>query len=467
MPRLVTHRVGIAIGASGMWAIGTGGRALSFGRPDGGELRMRDLEPLGASGEWPDLADALGELRDALGGETGDIAISLLPALVRLRRLDLPPLTDDESRRVIERNAGRYFTGVREPQAIGVVRLVHQMRRTGSVVAAAAPARVVGAVMEAARRAGWSVASIGPAHAAWVAGARAQWTQLGRDSAQLAVLHADATELIRIERGAIAGVRQFSATSAGLDQLVDAVADRADGEDPLPLLTIGPDDRRDRLMTPLRDRGIALGERAARWRAMSESPEAMAAAFAGDAHGFDLLPQAALVVRDTALRRRAALLAAAAVVLTLVGAGAQLWDARRELAALQTQRDLISESVNEVVQARAVIDGIQRRLTALTPLESHATRWSAVLAEVAGHLPRDAYLVNVRGAADTLTVEGLAGRAASTFAALERAPTIRSVTPAGAIRRDVTDEGVPLERFSITARVGARDSTPAGPRPRR
>jgi hypothetical protein len=464
MPR----RGGIAIAPDRMWAVGGGGRILSFGRADGGEVRVRELEPLGAGAEWGDLADAMRELRDALGGDVGGIAVSLLPPLVRMRRLELPPLTDEETRHVIERNAGRYFTDVREPQTVGVMRLSHRLRRSNVVVAGAASARLVSAIRGAAAAAGWRVASIVPAHAAWVAGARAQWSQLGRDSAQLAVLREDATELVRIERGAIAAVRQFGATSARLEQLVDAVADRGDDGGPLPLLTIGPDQRRDALAAPLRDRGIALGERAARWRAMSESPEAMAAAFAGDAAGFDLLPTVAHAVRDHRVRRMATWLTAAALFLFLIGEAAALWDAKRELAALEAQRATIRPAVSEVMEARGVIDAIQRRVAALGPIESGATHWSAVLAEVAGHLPRDAYLVNLRGAGDTLAVEGLAGRAAGAFSALERAPTIRAVQATDDIRRDVTPDGAAVERFAISARLTGPDSMRPAPRkPRR
>ena len=468
LPRLPSRRIGIAIGPTGMWAVGTGGRTPSFGRADGGELRIRELEPLGTGTEWPDLADALRELRDAIGDDPGAIAVSLLPPLVRVRRLELPPLTDEETRRVVERGAGRYFTDVREPQTVGVVRLMHQMRRTGVVVAGAAPARLIAAILGAAHAAGWRVGGIVPAHAAWVAGARAQWSQLGRESAQLAVLREDTTELVRIERGSIAAIRQFGAGSARIDQLIDAIADPRDGTGALPLLTIGPEERRDALVGPLRDRGIALGERAARWRAMSESPEAMAAAFAGDARDFDLLPQAAHALRDHRTRRAAAWLTAAAVALALVGAAAQLWDAKRELAAIEAKRAEIRPAVSKVAEARGMIDAIQRRVAALAPVESNATHWSAVLAELAGHLPNDSYLVDVRGASDSLMVEGVAARAAGTFAALKRAPTIRSVQPAGAIRRDVTAEGAPVERFSIAARRAGSDSFPAAtkrPRP--
>ena len=467
LPRLTANRIGIAIGATRMWAVGSGGRVLAFGRSDGGELRVRDLEPLGAATEWPDLADALRELHDAVGGGTAPIAISLLPALVRMRRLELPPLTDEETRRVIERNAARYFTGVREAQTVSISRLMHQLRRTSIVVAAAAPTRVVAAILGAAQAAGWSVGAIVPAHAAWVVGARAQWPELRSESAQLAILREDATELVRIERGAIAAIRQFGPANARLDQLIDTIADPGDGMGPLPLLTIGPDLRRDGLVAPLRDRGIALGERAARWRAMSESPEAMAAAFAGQTTEFDLLPQEAHAARNERNRRIAIALSVAAAVLLLIGAAAQLWDAQRELAAIEAQRAGIRDAVGKVAEARGMIDAIQRRVSALAPIESEATRWSAVLAEVAGYLPRDAYLVNVRGAGDTLTVEGVAGVAATTVVALERAPTIRGVRPSGEIRRDLTADGVPVQRFTLTARLGGRDSTATSVRPRR
>ena len=464
LPRLRTHRVGVAIGIDRMWAVGSGSRTLSFGRPDGGELRVRELDPLGTATEWPDLAEALRELREATGTEAMTIAVALLPPLVRVRRLELPPLTDEETRRVLERSTARYFTGVREPQSVGVSRLMHQMRRTGIVIAAAAPVRVIRAIVDAARVAGWTVDSMVPAHAAWVAGARAQWSELGRESAQLAILGDEATELVRIERGAIVGARHFGSSQAGIDQLVEAVADPGEDGSPLPLLTIGPESRREILLDPLRARGIQLGERAARWRAMSESPEAMAAAFADDARDLDLLPASAHAVRDNRVRRTTIRLAIAAVLLLFVGAAARLWDAHRELAALKARRAEISGAVNEVTAARAMIEAIERRVAALAPLESGATRWSAVLTEVAGHLPRDAYLVNVRGASDTLLVEGLAGRAASTFAALERAPTIHTVQPAGAIRRDVTADGVPVERFSIAARLVRPDSMPPAAR---
>jgi hypothetical protein len=464
LSRVLSRRIGIAIGPGSLWAVGASGRTLTFRRPEGGELRMRPLEPLGDSATWPDLAEALRALRDEVAPDGGSLAIALLPPLVRLRRVDLPPLTDSETRTVIERSAAKYFTGVREPQAVAASRVVHRLRRSGTVIAAATPARLVSAVLHAARAAGWTVSSIVPAHAAWVAGARAQWGELGREAAQLGVLAEGSTELLRLEHGQIAAVRQFAA--ARVDQLVEAVVETGGGGAPLPLLTIGPEERRQQLVAPLAERGVQLGERVERWRAMSESPEAMAAAFAADAATLDLIPAQAHAARDALGRRRAVTLAVAAALFLIIGAAARLWDARRELAVVQARREEIRGAVSGATEARGSIELLQRRLAALEPIESRATRWSAVLAEVASYLPRDAYLVSVRGGADTLTVEGLASSAAGVFERLERAPGILSVQPAGSIRRDVTDAGVALERFTLAARLTG-DTAAVAPKGRR
>ena len=462
---MLPRRIGVAIGVDGLWASVAPANPLASHRSGSAEIRERALEPLGSAGSWPDLEDALRNLREDVAPEGGSLAVALLPPLVRIRRLDLPPLTDTETRRVIERGATKYFTGVREPQVAGIARVVHRLRRSGTVIAAAAPARTIAAVLDAARAAGWSVAAIRPAHAAWIAGARAQWAEVGRESAQLVILREETAELLRLEHGAIAGVRQFGGISARLDQLVDAVIEASDGVGPLPLLTIGPEERRQMLVAPLGDRGIQLGDRAARWRAVSESPEAMAAAFAHEAKDLDLLPPQAHAARDATARRRAFQLAGLAAGFLVLGAVAQLWDVRRELASVQARRAEIRAAVNGASEARATIESLRRRLTTLAPLEADATRWSAVLAEVATYLPRDAYLVDVRATADSMVLEGIASRAAGVFDRLARAPGISGVRPAGSIRRDVTETGAPIERFSLSARVG-RDSADASREPR-
>ena len=462
---MLPRRIGVAIAPDRMWASLAPVSSLLPRRSGGGEIRETPLEPLGSAAGWPDLEDALRNLREDAAAEGGSLAIALLPPLVRVRRFDLPPLTDAETRGVIERGASKYFTGVREPQVAGISRVVHRLRRSGTVVAAAAPARTISAVLAAARAAGWTVTAVRPAHAAWIAGAKVQWPELARETAQLAILRQDTTELLRLEHGSIAAVRQFANIATRVEQMVDAVIESADGVAPLPLLTIGPEELRRLLVEPLADRGIQLGDRAAKWRAASESPEAMAAAFAHDARELDLLPPEAHAQRSASARRRALQLTGVAAAFLVVGAAARLWDVRRELASVQARRAEIREAVNGATEARGTIESLRRRLTALEPMEADATRWSAVLAGVAAHLPRDAYLVDVRASADSVVLDGIASRAAGVFDRLTRAPGITAVRPAGSIRRDVTEAGVPVERFSLSARVG-RDSASASREPR-
>src|SRR4051812_39551731 len=78
------------------------------------------LEPPEADGSsWSSLASALGELANAIGTTKGSLAIALLPPLTEVRRLELPPLNDDDLHQALSRHAGRYFVQARTPQVVG------------------------------------------------------------------------------------------------------------------------------------------------------------------------------------------------------------------------------------------------------------------------------------------------------------------------------------------------------------
>src|SRR5262249_14404926 len=65
------------------------------------EFRV-SLEPPGDNGGgWPSLTTALGELARAIGVSEGTLSISLLPPLTEVRRVDLPPLSEDEAERLL------------------------------------------------------------------------------------------------------------------------------------------------------------------------------------------------------------------------------------------------------------------------------------------------------------------------------------------------------------------------------
>jgi Tfp pilus assembly protein PilN len=402
----------------------------------------------------------LDELRLEHGGRGGAIAISLLPPLVQVRRIGLPPIGDDEARQVLERGAVRHFLGIREAQAVSATRILRGWRRTGAVIAAATPSRVVTAIVAAAEEAGWRVATIAPAHAAWVVAAQADAPRAVSASAQLVVLRDEGTDLIRIDSGAISAVRYFAQAGTWIEQLADAIVDGGESDGPVPTLAAGGGERRSQLVAALRARGIVVAGGESGPDPIGESPEATAAAFAFAARRFDLLPPQVHVARQRAARGATMVVTGVAAAALIVAAWAQLWGLRREVAAVQEQRTRIKSGIGQVIEARRVIEDIERRLGALAPYEAEATRWSAVLATVATRLPRDAYLTSLAGTGDTVIVEGSALQAAGVFRALQRAPGIDSVG-ASEIRRDVSETGASTERFTMAAVLSRPDSTPA------
>src|SRR5215510_4798488 len=91
--------IGISLGTDRLVAMLPGGRRID-------------------STEVTDLRQAFAELKKVAGLARARVTIALLPPLIDLRRVKLPPLRQEERRRVLARESGRYFVGVREPQVI-------------------------------------------------------------------------------------------------------------------------------------------------------------------------------------------------------------------------------------------------------------------------------------------------------------------------------------------------------------
>src|SRR5204863_6679862 len=83
-------------------------------------------------------------------------------------------------------------------------------RRTDSDwLAAAAPARLVAAIHEAASACGCTVTAIVPAEAAWAATAVRLWPVLRRGRAHVLVCHGDRTDLLELADEQLTGVQRF------------------------------------------------------------------------------------------------------------------------------------------------------------------------------------------------------------------------------------------------------------------
>src|SRR5204863_74448 len=88
-----------------------------------------------------DLPRAFGELKTTTALSRASVTVALVPPLVELRRLSLPRLRDEERRRVLTRDAARYFVGAQEPQVIGT----EVLPAAGAPVLAAAASLVLAA----------------------------------------------------------------------------------------------------------------------------------------------------------------------------------------------------------------------------------------------------------------------------------------------------------------------------------
>ena len=193
------------------------------------------LEPPDSNGGgWPSLAKALRDLADELGTSGGRLVVALMPPLTEVRRLQLPPLKREQVLQVLSRNAGRYFVTAREPQVVGTS-FARRPSRSGPspVLGAAASARLVNAIIAAAREAGWTVEGVVPAEVGWSSAATSIWPSFSKGSAHVLVHHADRTDLLTLDGGELASVRRFRAGAIDTDLITGALAaSRSNGTAP-------------------------------------------------------------------------------------------------------------------------------------------------------------------------------------------------------------------------------------------
>ncbi|MDR1989674.1 MAG: hypothetical protein LBQ09_05525, partial [Acidobacteriaceae bacterium] len=105
-------RTGVAISATELVAVDA--------RLRGGVWRAPLDPPPSDMAHWPSLATALSDLSRMLGDAGGTVDSALMPPLAEVRRLTLPPMREDDMRRLLSRNASKYFVGARSAQIVGV-----------------------------------------------------------------------------------------------------------------------------------------------------------------------------------------------------------------------------------------------------------------------------------------------------------------------------------------------------------
>ncbi len=414
-------RVGVSVGVGRVTAALSTGSGADRGEPSW----VHALEsPPGTPGWGDELTHALAVMCSAMSAPRCGLHVVLLPPLVEVKRVELPRMRDGELRRVLARDAERYFLHAREPQVVGIQRIGRSRRSPAPVLATAAAASVVERVFEAAGRNGCTVLSLTPAHFAW---ALARGTRGKRTSGSelVEVWSENGAEVLVLERGHLTLVRRLRQVEP----------------------TASPAELLDHVGTVHR----------------VIEPEAVAARLAARADGPEMLPEREYRRREAASARRVGRLLGCAAACLLLAAGVELWGRQRALEALVARRAALQSSVERVMTVREALGGLERRVAALDAAESRGSRWSTVLATVAERLPDDAHLFELRGAGDSLALAGQGGRAAAVFEALQQGDGVIGVRATAPIRQEARDSGPPVERFTLAARLGAGGPPGAGP----
>jgi hypothetical protein len=420
---------------------------------------------------WPDLAEALGELRDALeevlgkaGGTAradrfaGTLHIALLPPLAHLRLVELPGLRVEEARQVVRRDPSRYFP-LPVSSALEIDLDGEGWRQHSPFTVLAVPRGLADGMLAAAGSAGWQVAEIVSAHAAWAAAAASLLPRARGGAQALVVCLDDRLDVLRVRDGRVVALRRLPGGAPETPALaLSALESFGDGDVRAAgaIALIGHSPAAAEFRVSLRERGVDFAVAPAAGSLHGAPPAATAARFAARAAGPALLPEAERVVlRRRRTRRTIARFATAAALIVLAGV-VGLWGVSRERSYIAGQRARLRTPVARALQTRDSLARLTERLATLHSAGATAPRWSALIASLSAELPDDAFLLSLRAGADTVRLEGSATRAAAVFDALVRVPGIRAVRPEEAIRQDVTARGATTERFVLSARLGGK-----------
>ena len=419
-------------------------------RGDAARAWRAAIEPLNGDGAWPSLASALSELARALGVSHGILSVSLMPPLTEVRRLDLPPLRDEELQRLLTRNAARYFVNARGPQVVGVSWIGRPKRgRPTPVIAAAASARLVAAIHAAAEQGGWSIDCVAPAEAAWSAAVRSLWPSLARDEAHVIIAQDDRTDVLQLGGGHLAGVRRFRGGAADAGAIADALGPSAR------VGIAGTPPARRALAASLEHLGVRTLAPAGDAAVVADRGDSLAAQFAGESGGAVFRTADTMADGNARATRLAWTLAGVAAALLVLSAGLELWGVKHQLRKVREERAALRGQIAATLVGRSTLDATYRKVAALNAIERTSPRWSSIIASLSEAVPQDAYLTAIRTRQDSLVVDGLGEHAARVFDALTTTPGLVDVRSAAPVRREAQEDGPAIEHFTIAARVEA------------
>jgi hypothetical protein len=416
---MATVRVGIAIGERelvaswrGRGAGRIGDRAWNIALADG---PSRDA-----------LACGVSQLRQELGNPGRVVAsLAILPPLARIRRIELPRMSDEDRRLAVSRSAERYFLGLGDCVLCAIEPLGRGTRSAAPFLAAGVSVGLIANVSAVMMEIGWTIDRIVPAHSAWLSLALARWPSLRRGDASVVVKGSAETTVLQLKGGSLAMARRV--------RPCDPISTSASGDEP-----------------PIRCQVISQDA--------DEPAAAVAAHYVGRTRRLELVPEAERQVRTLRERRVVRHLVAAAAACMVFAAGAYRWSLARQLESVSAERAVLRVRVARAMAARDSLAELVRTASAIANLDASAPRWSAVLSRIAITLPTDALIDVFRGDADSVSMQGQATNAAAVFGALRGAAGVTSVRSNAPIRQELVAGHEASERWMLTLRVAHGDA---------
>ncbi|MEP6780928.1 MAG: PilN domain-containing protein [Gemmatimonadaceae bacterium] len=419
----------------------------------GGPAWRAQLEtPSSEHATWPSLTTALRTLAQISRESSGRLAIAVLSPAAEVRRVDVPPLSDDETENVLSRNAARYFIGARGTQLVSVLSTGAKRTAGEGIIAATLPAWFARLVSASAREAGWKVEQIAPAEAAWTAAVSGTWPSSTKEVAFALAHHHDRTDLLHINHGVLQNVRRLRSATADAPVIFEVVPASST------VMTFGNATVRKEWINALAARSVNVSLPTSLPGDVAVDSALMAAAFAGKANVLKFRTDE-MRQRDIRKRNRVMYtLLGAAAVLVAASAVFTFWDVQRELTAVQAQRLALKPQLATTVVGRTSVETVSAQLQMLADAERSSAHWSQVIADLTEHLPDDAYLTGLRGRFDTVTFDGLALHASTVFPALEHAKSFVGLKAAASVRQEAVTDGDKLERFTLAAKLRTNGS---------
>ena len=408
--------------------------------------------PMADQVSWSSFATALRTLKQLSGENNGHLAVALMPSLAEVRRVDVPPLSDDEVEAVLSRNASKYFVGAQGAQLVGVE--TNRPSKADGAIAAAAPAWIVRQISLAAREAGWKLEHVAPAEAAWaMAAAKAFPADATRD-AFLLVHQSDHTHVLTVAPGKLIMIRRFRSATVDVPVFLEShVAGTR-------VLAFGEPGVRKQWLSALGERAISVTLPVGMPADVAGDAALVAAAFVVDVHSLVFRTEDMRIADQKRRNTVMYTLCAAAAALLMASAGFKWWDVSRELAAVKAERAEIKPQLTTTLLGRSSVEMVSNQLQILARNERESTHWSTIIADLTRHLPDEAHLTGFRGWSDSVRFDGLAERAASVFAPLAKAESFSGIKAAAAVRLEPQVDGSLMEKFTLVGKVRPRVIAP-------